>query len=287
MNRHHQAGSSRQPKLTYVTPDDPLWRRSFINCVEAVSGQKKLNNLYHQYRLIGETTGNIWADAISHLRLTIEGLTETRSTIPAKGPVVIVSNHPYGVLDGLSLCYAVSLIRRDFKFLAHSTFQKVPELEPYVLPVDFDGASAALRSNIETKKAALKHVRDGGAIVIFPAGRVSTAKTPFGNAQDAEWKLCCGSLIQRSGADVVPVYFKGQNSWLFHLASLLGEAMREALLMREIVRRINSEVHGVMGDIIKHAKLAEFENRRDMLDFLRHQVYALEHRESSKPAAIV
>ena len=63
--------------------------------------------------------------------------------------------------------------------------------------------------------------------------------------------------------------------------------MREALLMREIVRRINSEVHGVMGDIIKHAKLAEFENRRDMLDFLRHQVYALEHRESSKPAAIV
>ena len=175
MNRHHQAGSSRQPKLTYVTPDDPLWRRSFINCVEAVSGQKKLNNLYHQYRLIGETTGNIWADAISHLRLTIEGLTETRSTIPAKGPVVIVSNHPYGVLDGLSLCYAVSLIRRDFKFLAHSTFQKVPELEPYVLPVDFDGASAALRSNIETKKAALKHVRDGGAVVIFPAGRVSTA----------------------------------------------------------------------------------------------------------------
>jgi putative hemolysin len=191
------------------------------------------------------------------------------------------------VLDGLSLCYAVSLIRRDFKFLAHSTFQKVPELEPYVLPVDFDGASAALRSNIETKKAALKHVRDGGAVVIFPAGRVSTAKTPFGPATDAEWKVFCGSLIQRSGADVVPVYFRGQNSWLFHLASLLGEAMREALLMREIVRRINSEVHGVMGDIIKHAKLAEFENRRDMLDFLRHQVYALEHRESSKPAAIV
>ena len=54
MDRHHPAGFSRQPKLTYVTPDDPLWRRSFINCVEAVSGQKKLNNLYHQYRLIGE-----------------------------------------------------------------------------------------------------------------------------------------------------------------------------------------------------------------------------------------
>jgi putative hemolysin len=170
--------------------------------------------------------------------------------------------------------------------LAHSTFQKVPELEPYVLPVDFDGASAALRSNIETKKAALKHVRDGGAVVIFPAGRVSTAQTPFGPATDAEWKLFCGSLIQRSGADVVPVYFRGQNSWLFHLASLLGEAMREAMLMREVVRRINSEVHGVIGDVIKHAKLAEFECRRDMLDFLRHQVYALEHREPSNSLAV-
>jgi len=264
-----------QPKLTYVTPNDPFWRRSFINCIEAVTGQKKLNSLYNQYRLVGETTGNIWADAISHLHLHIKGLTETESSIPANGPLVIVSNHPYGVLDGLSLCYAVSLIRQDFKFLAHSTFQKIPELEPFVLPVDFDGASSALRSNIETKKAAQKHVREGGAVVIFPAGRVSTAKTPFGNATDAEWKLFCGSLIQRSGARVVPVYFAGQNSWLFHLASRLGEAMREALLVHEIVRRMNTEVHAVVGDIIEFAQLEEFDNKRDMLNFLRDRVYAL------------
>ena len=263
------ARSPQHPKLTYVTPEDPFWRRSFINCIEAVTGQKKLNSLYHQYRLVGETTGNIWADAISHLHLHIKGLTETESSIPANGPLVIVSNHPYGVLDGLSLCYAVSLIRQDFKFLAHSTFQKIPELEPFVLPVDFDGASSALRSNIETKKAAQKHVREGGAVVIFPAGRVSTAKTPFGNATDAEWKLFCGSLIQRSGARVVPVYFAGQNSWLFHLASRLGEAMREALLVHEIVRRMNTEVHAVVGDIIEFAQLEEFDNKRDMLNFLR------------------
>ena len=280
------ARSPQYPKLTYVTPEDPFWRRSFINCIEAVTGQKKLNSVYHKYRLVDETTGNIWADAISHLHLHIKGLTETESSIPANGPLVIVSNHPYGVLDGLSLCYAVSLIRQDFKFLAHSTFQKVPELEPYVLPVDFDGASAALRSNIATKKAALDYVREGGAIVIFPAGRVSTARTPFGNATDAEWKLFCGSLIQRSGARVVPVYFAGQNSWLFHLASRLGEAMREALLVHEIVRRMNTEVHAVVGNIIESAQLAAFDDKREMLNFLRDQVYALanwtpltDHRE--------
>ena len=272
------ARSPQHPKLTYVTPEDPFWRRSFINCIEAVTGQKKLNSLYHKYRLVDETTGNIWADAISHLHLHIKGLTETESSIPANGPLVIVSNHPYGVLDGLSLCYAVSLIRQDFKFLAHSTFQKVPELEPYVLPVDFDGASAALRSNIATKKAALNYVREGGAIVIFPAGRVSTARTPFGNATDAEWKLFCGSLIQRSGARVVPVYFAGQNSWLFHLASRLGEAMREALLVHEIVRRMNTEVHAVVGNIIESAQLAAFDDKREMLNFLRDQVYALANR---------
>ena len=280
------ARSPQHPKLTYVTPEDPFWRRSFINCIEAVTGQKKLNSLYHKYRLVDETTGNIWADAISHLHLHIKGLTETESSIPANGPLVIVSNHPYGVLDGLSLCYAVSLIRQDFKFLAHSTFQKVPELEPYVLPIDFDGASAALRSNIATKKAALDYVREGGAIVIFPAGRVSTARTPFGNATDAEWKLFCGSLIQRSGARVVPGYFAGQNSWLFHLASRLGEAMREALLVHEIVRRMNTEVHAVVGNIIESAQLAAFDDKREMLNFLRDQVYALanwtpltDHRE--------
>ena len=112
------ARSPQHPKLTYVTPEDPFWRRSFINCIEAVTGQKKLNSLYHKYRLVDETTGNIWADAISHLHLHIKGLTETESSIPANGPLVIVSNHPYGVLDGLSLCYAVSLIRQEGKRVA-------------------------------------------------------------------------------------------------------------------------------------------------------------------------
>jgi putative hemolysin len=132
-----------------------------------------------------------------------------------------------------------------------------------------------LRSNIATKKAALSYVREGGAIVIFPAGRVSTARTPFGNATDAEWKLFCGSLIQRTGARVVPVYFTGQNSWLFHLASGLGEAMREALLVHEIVRRMNTEVHAVVGNIIESAQLVAFDDKREMLNFLRDQVYAL------------
>jgi len=281
MNSFSGVPSPQHPKLTYVTPKDPLWRRTFINCIETFTGQRKLNSLYQDYRHFGETTGNIWADAISRLHLNIKGLTETGSSIPVEGPLVIVSNHPYGVLDGLSLCYAVSLIRRDFKFLAHSTFQNLPELEPYVLPVDFDGASAALRSNIATKKAALNYVREGGAIVIFPAGRVSTARTPFGNATDAEWKLFCGSLIQRSGARVVPIYFAGQNSWLFHLASRLGEAMREALLVHEIVRRMNTEVHAVVGTIIEFAQLAEFDDKREMLNFLRDQVYALGDRATS------
>mgnify|MGYP002052478086 FL=1 len=98
--------------------------------------------------------------------------------IPKQGPLILVSNHPFGVLDGLALCYLTSLARSDFKFLAHSTFKKIPEIAPFVLPIDFDGASSALRSNIQTKHSAVKHVRSGGAIVIFPAGRVSTRNAP-------------------------------------------------------------------------------------------------------------
>lgn len=262
-------------RLTYVMAHDPLWRRLLIGTVEMMTGQRKLDRLYQDYQTQKTFGSNIWCDAVAQLKLNLMCNQNPASVIPKEGPLILVSNHPFGVLDGLSLCYLTSLVRADFKFLAHSTFKKIPEIAPFVLPVDFDGASSALRSNIETKRLAVSHVKSGGAIVIFPAGRVSTTTNPFRKATDADWKLFCGSLIKKSEASVLPVFFSGQNSWLFHMASLIGETMRESLLMFEIVRRMNSDVHASIGELIDYKHLSELADKSDVLTYLRDRVYDL------------
>ena len=262
-------------RMTYVMQDDPLWRKLLIGSIEITTGQRKLNKLYQQYQNQKTIDANIWGDAIERLKLNLMCNQNPALAIPKQGPLILVSNHPFGVLDGLALCYLTSLARSDFKFLAHSTFKKIPEIAPFVLPIDFDGASSALRSNIQTKHSAVKHVRSGGAIVIFPAGRVSTRKRPLTEATDADWKLFCGSLIQKSEASVLPVFFAGENSALFHLASIVGEVMRESLLMFEIVRRMNSDVHASLGELIDYRDLRNIADKNQLLTYLRDQVYAL------------
>lgn len=261
--------------ITYATETDGPLRRGFITCVERLTGQRKLDRIYQQYRSEKQPEQNIWAEAIKRLGVQVSLLSGQIEAIPKEGPLVIVANHPYGVLDGLSLCYMTSLIRKDFKFMAHATFKNVPEIEPYLLPVHFDGASSALRENIIMRKQALAHVHEGGAIIIFPAGRVATARFVLNRAVDAEWKLFCGSLIQRSQAKVLPVFFEGQNSWKFHLSSLFGEMMREAMLLHEITGRMNTSLTAHIGETLEWSTLSRFGDKIELLNFLRAEVHKL------------
>jgi len=267
---------TESPTISYATDGDPVLRRSLIRVIEKVSGQPRLKRLYDEYRLQGGSDRPFWQEAIDRLRVSLDYDEDQLRNLPAEGPLIVVSNHPFGVLDGLSACHLVSQRRNDIKLMAHATFDRAPELRPYLLPIHFEGASTALRSNVAARQAALQHLRDGGAVIIFPAGRVSTAEKIFGPATDAPWKLFVSAMVQRSDATVLPIYFEGQNSWRFHLASRIGEAWREALLMYELARRIGSDVTVRIGQPIQAAALPDIDDRHRLLDDLRRRVYALE-----------
>jgi len=267
---------TESPTISYATDGDPVLRRSLIRVIEKVSGQPRLKRLYDEYRLQGGSDRPFWQEAIDRLRVSLDYDEDQLRNLPAEGPLIVVSNHPFGVLDGLSACHLVSQRRNDIKLMAHATFDRAPELRPYLLPIHFEGASTALRSNVAARQAALQHLRDGGAVIIFPAGRVSTAEKIFGPATDAPWKLFVSAMVQRSDATVLPIYFEGQNSWRFHLASRIGEAWRESLLMYELARRIGSDVTVRIGQPIQAAALPDIDDRHRLLDDLRRRVYALE-----------
>lgn len=270
-----RADGAGKVSVSYCNPDDPPGRRLLIRLFELASGQPRLNRMYRDYRALGNGSGNFWADAIDRLDLRIRYEADSLSRIPRDGPLVVVANHPYGVLDGLALCYLVSQVRPDFKFLAHATFRKAPELRDHLIPIRFDGGPAAARDNVESRRRGLVHLRDGGAIVIFPAGRVSTAPRIFDRAIDAPWKLFCATMIRRCEATMLPMHFEGQNSWRFHLASRFGEALREALLLGEVARRTGSEVVANIGRPIDFSEVSGLAGKQDLLDFLRGEVYRL------------
>src|SRR5690606_36721313 len=114
----------------------------------------------------------------------------------------------------------------DFRILAHAILQGAPVVDRVVLPIRFDGTEAAMKSNLETRAEALRWLGQGGAVGIFPGGTVSTARRPFARAMDPGWRNFTARMILRSRATVVPVYFDGQNSRLFQIASHLHGSLR-------------------------------------------------------------
>ena len=155
---------------------------------------------------------------------------------PRSGPVVFVANHPYGVLDGIVMAWLVSKVRPDFLILTHIVLTRAPEAAGFILPVDFSGAEGAEKTNLASRAAARAHLAKGGAVVVFPAGGISTAPDKLGRkpAVDGRWQPFVSQLIHRSKATVVPIWFGGQNSRLFQIASHVSQTIRLSLIFHEV-----------------------------------------------------
>jgi putative hemolysin len=262
-------------RVTYSVPDDPFGKRTLIKAVELLTGQPTLQRLYDRYMESRGAEDDFWRSAVEYLRLDVRFDRGALAAIPRTGPLILIANHPFGVLDGIAAGHILSTVRGDFKLIAHAALGRAQVFRPYLIPIAFDGDSAALRANVHSKRMARAHLRDGGSLIIFPAGRVSTARKMFGTAEDDPWKLFPATLIQTSGAPVLPVHFEGQNGRLFHFVSKFSGTLREALILREVARRIGGQITAQIGAPMDPADLARFEDRQALLDHVRARVYSL------------
>ena len=151
-------------------------------------------------------------------------------------PLIFAANHPFGAVDALTLMVMMGEIQPAFKFLANSIFEIIPELSPALISMHIDGKTSP-KENIASMKGALRHLKQGGVLGLFPAGQVSELPSwRSRKAEDQKWSAHLGGLIRRSQATVVPVAFEGQNSPLFLYAGLLAPRLRIALLVREMLK---------------------------------------------------
>jgi putative hemolysin len=129
--------------------------------------------------------------------------------------------------------------------------------------------------NMKTRHEAVRLLKEGTTIIVFPAGGVATAKKGFGRAEDLPWKIFPAKLIQAARASVIPVYFEGQNGRLFHLASRLSMTLRISLLIREFRRLSGSTITAHIGTLMSWETLSEGSDRKDLLSKLYGAVFSM------------
>ncbi|MEP2704637.1 MAG: lysophospholipid acyltransferase family protein [Roseibium sp.] len=261
-------------EFSYANSDHPPLKRWVIRSIEGVSGRRKILDLYGIWKatIVG-TSECIWNDLLDliNLNVSVKNGEWPPKDLPSC-PLILIANHPYGIGDGLAILALAEQLNRPFKILINNELLKVPEVRPFSLPVDFEETKAALKTNMQTRKEALRLLQDGTTIIVFPGGGVATAATPFGRAEELPWKTFTAKMIRSSKATVLPLYFDGQNSWLFHLASKYSLTLRLSLLVREFRKNLGSMLTARVGAPIPFETLSGFQDQKEIMDFLQNKV---------------
>lgn len=265
------------PELTYATAEDPRWKQWAIRFIERLSGRNYLVPYYEHWRSeIVPHGGPIIGSALNLIEIDVN---IASGTFPPKldddAPLIVVANHPYGILDGLGTLSLVERLDRPYKVLINNDLLRAPEIRPYSLPIDFSSTREAQALNIQTRQEALRLLGEGTTVVVFPAGGVATSPTTFGRAVDLPWKRFTARMIHASGAQVLPLYFEGQCSPLFQYVSKYSLTLRLALIIREFRTHVGRPLQVHVGDVIPPAVSQEIKDRRALMDMLYEKVHAL------------
>src|SRR5437764_3366515 len=269
-------GKGQRMRFSYSTSEQPLIQRAVIRAIERLGGQRRLKNLYDRHQGDVRHGESFFAAAIRLLKLDVRYDAGALAECPDTGPVVFIANHPYGVLDGVTLTWLAAKVRPDTKVLANSVLCQAPEARDNLLPVDFAPTREARETNVRSRMAAQRWLGEGHAVGIFPAGGVSTSERPLkGLAVDLPWAPFTARLVRASQATVVPVFFVGQNSRLFQLASHLSLTLRLSLVFRETARRIGTVLKVRIGQPIAFDDIAHIEDRTELVQELRKRTFDL------------
>ena len=250
--------------------------RSIIRCLENATGRSALLSRSPNLRTNMHSIQNFWHSIMEGYGVTIDIMQGELGDIPVDQPIIVVANHPYGILDGLVMGSVLAQSGANFKIIANDIFNKAREISDKILPISFKNTREAISLNLRTRKNALAHLSHGGAIGIFPGGTVSTSSKLFSQPADPAWRSFTAKMIFKSNALVVPIFFDGNTSRIFQIASHLHPNIRAGLLLREFKLRLDKPVRIVIGKPIPRCRMDLFKNdSRKIMDFLRLETYKL------------
>jgi len=276
---------SEQPydrrRLSYAnTFTNPVSRR-VIQTMELLTGRFRLLYLIRKFEAGGVPHGQaFWSRALDIMGIALETPEDEIARIPREGPLVIVANHPHGLVDGMVLAELIGRVRTDYKILTRSLLTGVAEIEDFMIPVPFPHEDDALDKNLEMRKRAMSHLAGGGCVVLFPSGVVASSRRMWGPAIEAEWNPFTAKMIFRSGATVLPVRFPGRNSRAYQIANRISPTLRQGLLLHEVCHALNRPQRPIVGNPVSPVEVQDWAGRsREFMAWLRAETLALRRED--------
>ena len=264
--------------FTFATSEVNFIGQLFIKITELFTGKLKLKKLYDEYISENRPPEFFWDDAVDKLKFNLITYFQDGSYIPTTGKLIVIANHAFGVADGLSICSMISKVRQDYKMVTHKVLRQADAVKDKILPIDFNGNKDALLTNMNTRKEAEAVLQNEGVLILFPSGRIATKHNlkKLTKADDGEWKQWVSKLILKTKSPVLPIYFDGQNSQLYHIANKIGQTFRYSLCMYELKRKIGDEIYMYFGSLIPYENLAKIGDIKEITSYLRSATYSLD-----------
>ncbi len=260
---------------------DPLRQKllSFVKGgMERVLLFPELNAIYEQASRQGD--GNRFFDQVLQvLNIAYHISPEDMARIPRRGPVVLVANHPFGAVEGIILAAILRSVRPDTKLMANSLLEHIPEVCDDLLMVDPFHREGSTRANIASLRQAIRWLRAGGLLGMFPAGEVAHLDLRTRTISETEWSDSVARIVRMTRSDVVPVYFKGANGPLFQILGLVHPGLRTILLPHELLNKRDKRLEVRVGNVISADKLLTFSGNQEMTAYLRQRTYWLGYRK--------
>jgi len=250
-------------------PIKPKWLASLIEKTLSLS---ELANIYEKRPEAQKVSDS----ALPFLQHAIQALgfsfttenPEALESVPETGPLIIVANHPLGGLEGIAMSEQLLQLRPDLKVLTNELLATIPEVSDLFIGVDVLSKNAA-KSNAKGLRQASSHLANGGALLIYPAGKVSEMDAKTGKIEDRSWSTLVGSLLKRHQAHCLPCYVTGQNSKLFYTAGFIHRRLRTALLARELVNKRGQTFTMRVGELITPRDYQSIDDKQTLTDYLR------------------
>ncbi|MCY1127622.1 lysophospholipid acyltransferase family protein [Frigidibacter sp. RF13] len=264
-------------RLSYAGTFSNPFKAGAIRTIEWLTGKVTLIRLIRSFEKSGAPVGSpFWPKAIRHMGIDIQTPPEEIARIPKTGPVVVVANHPSGLVDGMIMAEMVNRVRSDFKILTRSLLTGIPEVEEFMIPVPFPHEENARELGLIMRDDTMKHLKAGGVVILFPAGKVAMSEGWWGAAVEGEWNVFTHKIVRSTGATILPIYFAGQNSRAFQIANQVSDTIRQGLLLHEIKRALFKPQRPVIGEPIPATVLKDWEgNPRGFLAWLREHTLSL------------
>tara|TARA_R110002124_G_scaffold11974_11_gene56917 strand:+ start:9582 stop:10499 length:918 start_codon:yes stop_codon:yes gene_type:complete len=264
--------------LTYSTSFEDPWRRNVIRVIEWMTGKISIIRMIRKFEKQGAPQGQaFWRATLDVMGIDLMTPAEQLQRIPTQGPVVVVANHPHGMVDGMILADLIGRVRNDYKILTRQLLTGIDEVaSSYMIPVPFPHDADAQRKSVEMRAKAMAHLKEGGLVTLFPSGVVAASDSMFGPAIEAEWNVFTAQLIRRSGARVVPIFFPGSNSRWYQMANRVSPILRQAMLLHEIVHSCNRPQSPIVGAPLSDDQMASLStDPRGFMAWLRDHTLAL------------